>query len=97
MNTGFFKDLLSDDHGHWDIGYVGMFVLITMILGVIPIMCGVMLVRFFWYDPAHGFDILILGQAVALITGAFTGPLAGLAAYILAIKKPTAPLPPPGT
>jgi hypothetical protein len=90
---GFFRDLLSDDHGHWDIGYVSMFVLIGMILGVIPLMCGVMLVQFIWYPdgtpPIHRFDVLTLGKAVALITGAFTGPLAALAAYILAMKQRT--------
>lgn len=93
----FLRDLLTDDHGHWDIGFISMCVLVVLILGVIPLMCGVMLVQFIWLDPLHQFDVLKLGQAVALITGAFTGPLAGLAAYISALKRPTAPLPlPPG-
>ena len=87
------RDLLTDDHGHWDIGYVSLAFLMAMILGVIPIMLCLVIWRFY-IEPGHPLELLAVGQAIGLVTAAFGSPLAALAAYIMAVKRPTAPLPP---
>lgn len=86
------KDLLSDDHGHWDIGYVSLAALVVLILGCIPVMMAEAIVQAY-YDPNHVFPLLDVGKAVGLVTAAFGSPLAALSAYIMAMKRPTAPLP----
>jgi hypothetical protein len=87
------KELLSDDHGRWDIGYVSLAVLIVLILGCIPVILGGAIVQM-GYDEHHVFPLLDVGKAVGLITAAFGSPLLALAGYIMAMKSKTAPLPP---
>lgn len=87
------KELLSDDHGRWDIGYVSLAGLIVLILGCIPVMMCEAIVQAY-YAKDHVFPLLDVGKSVGLITAAFGSPLAALSAYILAMKRPTAPLPP---
>ena len=87
------KELLSDDYGRWDIGYISLAVLIVLILGVIPVMTGGAILQA-WMDDKHIFPFGELGKAVGLVTAAFGSPLLALAGYIAAMKRPTAPLPP---
>lgn len=91
--VGAMKELLSDDHGRWDIGYVSLAVLIVLILGAIPVMMAGAIWQT-WDDPHHHFPFDEVGKAVGLITAAFGSPLLALAGYIAAMKRPTAPLPP---
>lgn len=87
------QELLSDDHGRWDIGYVSLAILIVLILGTIPVVMLAAIVQTI-YDEKHVFPFGDVGKTIGLITAAFGSPLLALAGYIAANKKPTPPLPP---
>jgi len=83
------REAVSDENGQADIAYISLFALMIAVGMVVLFICVMVGISYFRCTEKCAFDPLPLGQAVGLISAAFFGTgLTGLAAYMLATRKP---------
>ena len=69
---------LTDPHGEPDIGNLGLFALMLLVIGAIPFSSCMMVIAALY--PTFKFDVQAYGLAVAAICGGFATALAAYAA-----------------
>lgn len=90
------REAISDEQGQADIAYISLLALMVAVGLVVLFICGMVAYDYFHCAKDCRFDPLPLGQSVGLICGAFFGTgLTGLAAYMLATRKPRDKAPDP--
>jgi hypothetical protein len=68
------ESALTDDNGEWDVGNIGLFALIILVLGVIPFICAMVLTRAVlkaFYSIDFPFDVGPVGLGVGAICGGY--------------------------
>lgn len=87
-----FAVMMTDPDGEWDVGNVGLFALVVLVIGVIPIM---LLMAFLGaYGTGVKFDIQGLGVAIGAVCAGFATALGALGAFRrLADNAPPQPVP----
>jgi hypothetical protein len=81
------RSALTDEHGQFDIAYIGMGALIVIVLGAIP---SLLLMAVWALYAGRAFDPQPLGIAIGAVCGGFAAALGSLAGY-MAATRPTRP------
>jgi uncharacterized membrane protein YadS len=82
-----FAVMMTDPDGEWDVGNVGLFALVVLVIGVIPTM---ILMAFLSAYGGVKFDIQALGLAVGSVCGGFAAALGALGAFRRLTDNPPA-------
>jgi len=85
-----FDSAVRGTDGEVDAGYLALFCLMVVVLGVIPLMCLGALVQM-WKSPTHLFDVQSLGIGVGAVCTGFAAAIGGVGAFRMG-DKPRAPV-----
>jgi hypothetical protein len=79
IKRGWILDAITDDSGAIDVGNLGLFILIGLVLGVIPFMCAGALTKAVLsiWKVDFNFDPQTLGVAVGAVCGGFATAIGG--------------------
>lgn len=86
--THWLRSALTDEHGQYDIAYIGMGALVLIVLGAIPWVLVLASIALAYSRPLS--DLWGVGAAIGAICGGFAAALGALAGYMAATRKPAA-------
>ena len=86
-----FRSAVTDADGAVDSGYLAMFVLMLVVVGVVPVMCIGTFVSMY-FDTAHKFDVQSLGIGVGAVCGGFATTVGAVGMFRMG-DKPRAGVP----
>lgn len=75
-----FRSAITGDDGEVDSGYLALYWLLVVVIGVIPVMC-VGAVCAMWNDPAGHFDAQGLGIGVGSVCAGFATAAGGVGIF----------------
>ena len=88
-----FRNALTDPRGDWDVGYIGLFVLMVLVIGAIPFVCGMAV--YCAMNRCETYSPMGVGSAIAYICGGFATALGGLGFYRWGDERGRPPSVPP--
>lgn len=90
---GVFRSAITEaDNRSVNIGYLSLFLIMIVVLGILPTMvCGAIVQAYF--DANHVFPFAELGKGAGLVTVAFSTALGALGLFLLGDRRPTTPSP----
>lgn len=92
VKQSIFRSAITGEDGSVDPGYLGLYVVLGIVLGVIPFSCAALFLRMLLL-PDHPLDLVGLAAVVAASTAGFGAAASGVGLFRMGDKKGSSNVP----